>query len=414
MAQPFASATDSSIRLVQDPLQQPQSKASDGQDVYKKYLRPVASTPTVGGEPGITITTSLEVASASPFSTESQNIAPRGPTIQVHAPGTPSKPIDYGVRASKSAGALKKMSTDYPRTSSFDAARWNLASTIEASQKSYPSPTQQSVSTNPTNKLPEFRQSRRWAKFHEPAPVPAPPSTPKVGDADIPLSMTGASFEQHKAQPKTSLQSPRAIPRSAFRALSETDSIIQAPGLCRALSVPSWHAMRAAGIPRPKSLPTKWILRKLSIRRHRRSASRQYETRAAAEEMNSPRRHHLRRRLRPKEAVADLRRKAGFLSSSTKLVESDKVVDLDRVSTHIQMDKSSTSPVPSLHDPRKDEEVRSRVRGSAHKHGLRQGLGHSIRGGTGTTRASLCSYTGSTSGEANDEQSTTQSQSYES
>ena len=346
-------AGDSSVRLVRDvsdPMKQPDRHFDDVQMQSMAFLSPGGATPTNDGAKDITITTALEVASMSPFSTESQNMASAGPMVQVDAPNVPVQSVEQTIRMTKSAGALKDVNPQPPRTSSLDQIHHNTEEwSKRTARSSNPHDTAASTSKS-QNKLPEFRQSKRWAKFKEAAEAKA--SNQQAKDQIKPLTMRESSFEQQRAQPKTSLQSPRSIPRATAKALSETDSIIQAGGLCRSLSVPTWQVIKTARVARPTSMPTKWVARKLSIRRHRRSASRQSETQGGVDLAVSPRKAQSKRRLRTRKAVADLRRKAGFASSTSKLVDVEKVIDLDTVGTQ-HPGHGSNSPVPSLHDPEK-------------------------------------------------------------
>ena len=348
------SAADSSIRLVQEISRRTTPSHAESDQAQAKganQLSPGGTTPAheMGGE--ITITTSLEVASASPSSTESKNVASRDPTTQVGAPNAPVLLPKQTIRMSKSAAPLKTTDPQPLRMASFDPTHQCRADPstgmVDATNVTHGTA---HLSSQSRIKLPEFRQSRRWAKFQA-----AQAKTDKQQSTDPvqPSTMRESSFEQQRARPKTSVQSPRPVPRSATEARSETDSIILVDGLCRSLAVPTWQVIRRARIPRPHSVPAKWVARKLSIGRHCRTTSQQSENKGTVDLTSSPHMAQLRRRLRPRKAVVDLRRKAGVALSTTKLVDPETVVDLNTVATDFPPGKQSDSPVPSLHDPEK-------------------------------------------------------------
>ena len=342
-----SSAAESSIRLVREVSRPTKSSNAESDQARRQstdLLRAACATPADETGADITITTSLEVTSASPLSTESKNMASKGATTYVDAPNAPTHSTEQKVRMSKSAAALKKTTLQPERASSLEQTRQCRADSsvgmADAAQ----------IFTERRSILPEFRQSRRWAKFQA---AQAKAENQQSEEQIQPSTVRESSFEQQRARPKSSLQSPRSIPRSATKALSETDSIIQAHGLCRSLSVPTWQVLRTARVPRPTSVPAKWVARKLSIRRHRRTTSRQSDKKSSVDLTASPRMAQLRRRLRPRKAIDDLRRKAGFASSSTNLADEERVVDLNALVSTSSPEKRSSSPVPSLHDPEK-------------------------------------------------------------
>jgi hypothetical protein len=345
---------DSSIRLVQEPTA-PQHNSSfiDAGAQGRKLPLPGFSASQAEGPNDITITTSLEVPSASPFSAESKNMASKGHATHVQPPSRPPRSIDRTVQVSRTATAPNSMPSQLPPTAPLGQVVETAADSIKSGAHPTNAQDQEMGKTTSmaNSKLPEFRQSRRWAKFH--AMTTSKILTEPNEEQCTAKTMRETSFEQQRAQRKTSIHSPRAIPRAASRALSETESLIQAQGLCRTMSMPTWQVLKTARLSRPHSLPPKWVSRKLSIRRHRRTTSRQSMSNNAGEVVPSLRKSHLRRRIRPQKAVADLRNKAGFASSSSKVADINNVVDLDRVRAHFPTERRSSSPVPSLHDPAK-------------------------------------------------------------
>ena len=349
-----SSAAESSIRLVRD-LSRPTTSSNTESDQARRQstdlLRAACTTPVDETGADITVTTSLEVTSASPLSTESKNMASKCPTNHADAPNVPVNPTEQSIRMSKSAAALKNRTPQPVPASNLEQGRRSTTDpSIGMADAGNLHRGAKHVFSERKSILPEFRQSRRWAKFQA---AQAKAEKQQSEEPTQPSTVRESSFEQQRAQPNSSLQSPRSIPRSATTALSETDSILQAHGLCRSLSVPTWQVLRTARVPRPTSVPAKWVARKLSIRRHRRTTSRQSENKSSMDLTACPRMAQLRRRLRPRKAVADLRRKAGFASSTTKLADAEKVVDLNTpIGAHPREERPS-SPVPSLHDPEK-------------------------------------------------------------
>ena len=346
------SAVDSSIRIVRDTSHPTSSSNADFEtsqvQSIDQYPPPYADLATKDAG-DITVTTSLEVASTSPFSTNSQNMASRDPRIYVEAPNTPERPSQQTVRLTKSAAVLKQTSLQPPRAYSMKQIRPDPTAVARKLSQS-------GASSRHRTRQPEFQQSRGWAKAHEPprARTEITHGKEQQGkEQKTSLTTRETSFEQQRAQPNISLQSPKSVQQAAARALSDTDSVLQAQGLCRSLSGSTWRLMKNARTSRPKSLPAQWVARKLSIRRHRRTSSRRSDTKGSVDLTSSTPKASLKRRLRPRKAVADLRRKAGFASSTSKLTDHGKVVDLDSVGVKLPVDEPSNSPVPSLHDPNK-------------------------------------------------------------
>jgi hypothetical protein len=252
------------------------------------------------------------------------------------------------VRASKSMRNLSDGQGPISR-SSFDLGQENHAAKPQlAGNPTVLRKTLDQIEMGNVNRgLPEFRQSRRWANFQTASELKS--RNLETSDEEK-MTLRQASFEQQRAQRKTSLQHRNSVPVSAAIAISETDSLMQATGLCGSISLPMWHLLRSA---HPKHLPSKWANRKSPPKRHRRSSSKVSETSSITGAGVSPRKLQLRRRVRPKKAVADLRRTAGFGSRVSKLDEVDKIVNLDDMTSLDCSEKAKSSSLPSLHDAKK-------------------------------------------------------------
>ncbi len=281
---------------------------------------------------------------------QSLEMASRGHNTSVEARYASARSRDHLICISKSTSSLLQAPSQSPQTISLDEVRQKVAIPCNIAGRPSPSqcyPSEQTPSAA-YNRLSELRHSQRWAKFHGLAVTKT--EDLDRDEQDLSLTMREASFEQQRAQPRTSLQSPRSLPRPAAKGTSETDSFMKAGDLCKILSVPTWQVTRKGKVSHSQSISYEWLPPKLSFRWDRRSASRQSADQEGGELIPSPPKPQVRGRLQPKKVMSGLRRKAGFASSMTMPAGVEKVVDLDSVRVQIPTENRSNSPVPSLHD----------------------------------------------------------------
>ena len=305
----------------------------------------------------ITVTRSLEIKATFPTSNE----FPPGSSVSVEGGGGAAEaPVVPIIRMSKSAGALHKTLTSDPPRMSTDDRR----SVTAMARKSVAASTATTSATDKpkTSKLPQFRQSKRWERVYN--PLPAGLATIET-EGEKPSTARERSMDQQRAAPPFSPQQSFAPPRflalkPSMVSLKDDLSLLSAAGLCRPLSMPTWHALKAARASRPTSLPTRWARRVASFRRKSGQAYGRSESIRSQGKEPSVRKSHTKRRLRTKQKNADLRRKANWGASKINLAvleDPDTVVNLDNVE-HMQIrDKRSASFKKFLHDP---EEVKKR------------------------------------------------------
>lgn len=218
------------------------------------------------------------------------------------------------------------------------------------------------------SRVPQFRQSRRWARMHgwagpgttAPTRSPPPPESLQTTDApqhqsdaeDRALTLREASFEQQRAQLKPSgvlHSSPEAMERPRLTSGSSSSSA-QDGGFCRATASQYWRSVKTTVAMNPHGKSRKW--------RRRRSTKR------------TP--------MKPREATISRKSDRGVTSSKGRSANKMKVRHHARAPVPdglqstameaVQLSNddhdyghdgaiarySRSSPIPSLHDPEKD------------------------------------------------------------
>jgi hypothetical protein len=259
----------------------------------------------------------------------------------------PMKPLpaitgEQNIRPTKSAGVLHPKALEHQDTF--------YEPIVSESQKR-----QSGTASDSGSNVPEFRQSKRWNRYQAQVESKAAAQN-SLNDE----SMRKASCDQQRALPKTSLQLRTPLSPVIANAFSDTASLIQAQGLCGPCSVPTRQLIKPVHLSHPPSFPTKWVTKRLTRRRLARrqqgnKTPSQTSRRSSVEVSNNLRRVRSKRQIRTVKGVGDLRRKAGYSGSRSRLAEDEdeKIVNLDSVSLLDPVTKEVRSPVPTLHDPEK-------------------------------------------------------------
>ena len=250
----------------------------------------------------ITITRTLDVASTN-TSPASAGKVPGQQTVRIVATdGEPAQSLRHTRNAHASGIDLADAATNSaPNDSGQVIRRSQEKNTGSKKAASYRGRDSSSV----RSKLHAFQQSRRWAKEYgsQQEQLTSPTATaPSKVEQQSSIKLAN-SPNIHEAERQNDL--PRAMSR-----LSDSDSLVHRQGLCRPLSMPAFYALNRTSKDkdRPQGLPMKWV-RKIA---HSRSRSRLKAR--LAEKQRSPSDSSLtpikqpRRRIRPKRAIADLRK----------------------------------------------------------------------------------------------------------
>lgn len=326
----------SSVRPVQQPGLTASSVLGAGEDRVhnsRSHTRDNLGSPV--GSQSITVTRTLEVKPATPRSLAMNQTHPA--EVQSFVRSTPSE--HEPLRAASHAGHLRLPAI--PHISAIDlnqpVSRGHL--------RSVPRPKTASGSTDlvpapflPPS-LPPFMQSRRWARMCEPPRPKTSGHERAVSEEVRPMTLREVSFEQQRAAWK------HTLPVSKVETVNENDSVVEAEGFCRPVSLPTWQLIRAARGTRGRSEPTNSLFRRLAPQRARNSTKQ--SRRQSVEKL--PPRMSRSSQIGRKRAVSDLRQRAGM---SHRRAISSHVVNLDVISSGAVIGRPS-SPVPSLHDPEK-------------------------------------------------------------
>ena len=336
-----------SVRLVQDPSSPaPILPLAAPKSVWETAEPTLIRMEDPGSRKSITITRCLEIESTL----SAGNRTPRRPKVSIEASAAeaPSVPM---IRASKSAVALQKPLPSTPPRLSADERQSNA--TIARKSTAVSRDATSTEDKPKSNKLPPFRQSKRWEKFynHQPAGLAAIET-----EGEGQKTAREKSIEQQRAELRYEVQSetpapPALAPKLSLSSMHDNQSGVLSGGLCRPLSMPTWHAVKAERGPRRTSLPTKWATRVVSLRRKSGLTHKRSESVRSVSQDHSLRKVYMRRRLRTKRAIADLRRRANFGSKTTVVEDEEKVLNLDGIERRPTKDKRSPSLLAELHDP---------------------------------------------------------------
>lgn len=238
-----------------------------------------------------------------------------------------------------------------------------------ATEDSCPSPTihvypgPRSAVSSPRNlRVPQFRQSRRWAKRYEPAySSPLPPTPPEkqifqqppsaAGLDERTLTMREESFEQQRAELKpipfvlSSIdEAERPTPENV------TEINLSKPSQCQPATIQCWRTVKATIFI--SSTPSDFHSRRQGSRRTAPPRKRERRGRRGHERVALPRFAKIGSRLMQKRPIPPP--KDPFPQPITALpdVYGDFWQQTDQETSNPR--PRSTSPVPSLHDPEKD------------------------------------------------------------
>ncbi|EXJ87603.1 hypothetical protein A1O3_04564 [Capronia epimyces CBS 606.96] len=232
-----------------------------------------------------------------------------------------------------------------------------------------PSPTVRKydgLRTSPRNarhRIPQFQQSKRWAKMHSsnqsvpplpPPKAPVPPGDQREEDNDDRiLTMREVSFEQQRAQLKKPVVRRSNVDRPRrSRLVSRSSSTLQDEGLCRSSPTQYWKTVKATVAKTPHRSSRKCFGKRPLNRRVAPAKHRDTKSGRTADRVPVPAK--VRGGNKGLQAHVATARQTPALPDTVAVVEP---------STHSaghpeERDDSkilqSTSPIPSLHDPEKD------------------------------------------------------------
>ncbi|KIX09870.1 uncharacterized protein Z518_00951 [Rhinocladiella mackenziei CBS 650.93] len=213
-------------------------------------------------------------------------------------------------------------------------------------------------------RIPQFPQSRKWARMYGSDPPRPPPKTSWPVDSSPPayaeekaLTMREVSFEQQRAQlRKPVAPKPDTEDHERPRNASESSSVLQESGLCQPASAQCWKTAKATVTTKPRTTSRKWLggqypCRKAIPVRHRDSKGRRALERIAV----------------PPQARID-KRKSRHLGLHSKkehssLLPQPEVLRLsddnsgDPQDRGLGIEQRSRSLAPSLYDPEKDRKL---------------------------------------------------------
>ncbi|RVX69794.1 hypothetical protein B0A52_06439 [Exophiala mesophila] len=238
-----------------------------------------------------------------------------------------------------------------------------------ATDDSCPSPTvhvyqgPRSPPSSPRNlRVPQFRQSRRWAKRYEPAyPSPTSPALPEketfqpsllTADQDERiLTMREESFDQQRAElkhPPMILSSIDEAQRSTPENVSESN--FSNPSQCQPATIQCWRTVKATILI--SSAPSDFQNRRQGTKRTAPPRKRERRGRRGHGRVALPRFAKIGSRLMQKRPVPPPKDPFPQPITALPAVYGDFWRETDRDTSNRR--PGSTSPVPSLHDPEKD------------------------------------------------------------
>lgn len=198
-----------------------------------------------------------------------------------------------------------------------------------------------------------LRQSRRWAQLYE-CDDEAAAAAVAEEDEDRALTRREASFEQQRAEFKSSFEFPSMKEPNEDTIDEHPFSDTESPeAFCTPTALPCWQPKKSARNLKGNAVASSWLSKRAVGRRHIGPVAKEIEIRQKVERASLP--VKLGDKVKNKNSANESRKPSARWPVQGLENEADRVIDLDAIQFLPHLTQRSTTPVPSLHDPEKDK-----------------------------------------------------------